>query len=149
MDLRRQRDIRRALLRLTERSAARLRRAGLEAGTVQVKIREADFTTHTRQRVLKPPANSTDRVYAAAWELLDEWLGENPDARLRLLGVGGSSLVTAAQGDLFEQPGEPGNRPVDRAIDRSIDRTVDEVRDRFGAAALARARTLGRSGPRS
>ena len=149
MDLHRRRDIRRALLRLTERSAARLRKAGLEAGTVQVKIREADFTTHTRQRVLKPPANSTDRVYAAAWELLDEWLGENPDARLRLLGVGGSSLVTAAQGDLFEQPGEPGNGPVDRSIDRAIDRTVDEVRDRFGAAALARARTLGRSGPRS
>lgn len=136
VDLHRRRDIQRMLLRLTERSSARLRRASLAAGTVQVKIREADFTTHTRQRALKPPADSTDRIYAAAWELVDHWLVEHPEARLRLLGVGGSSLTAAAQGDLFDHTGNPGNNPVDR--------TVDEIRDRFGAGSLARARALDR-----
>jgi DNA polymerase-4 len=53
-------DMERQLLRLTDRTAGRLRKAALSAGTVQVKIRQADFKTFTRQTRLKPPGNGTD-----------------------------------------------------------------------------------------
>ncbi len=124
----------RELLRLTERAASRLRKAGLAANTVQIKIRQADFTTCTRQRRLRPPANGTEQIYTIARELLRAWLGRNPDAKIRLLGVGGSKLVPADQPDLFSA--------VFDDVDAPIDRTVDEIRDRFGTAAVARARTL-------
>ena len=127
-------DMERELLRLSERTAARLRRAGLAAGTIQVKIRQADFSTFTRQRRLSPPANGTDRLYAAACSLLEKWLSQNPGASLRLLGVGGSDLAPAGQPDLFDEV-----RPV-----TGVDKTVDEIRERFGDAALGRARTLDR-----
>ncbi|HLT91324.1 MAG TPA: DNA polymerase IV [Woeseiaceae bacterium] len=122
------------LLRLTERATARMRAHALAAGTVQVKIRRADFMTCTRQRPLQPPANGTGRVFAVARDLLDAWLAASPGARVRLLGVGGTDLVPAAQADLF----------ADAACDSSVDRTVDAIRNRFGHLALARARTLPR-----
>ena len=124
------------LLRLAERTSGRLRKAALAAGTVQVKIRRSDFKTFTRQRRLRPPGNGTDQIYAVARELLSDWLHGNPDARVRLLGVGCSKLSPAEQRDLFDK------EDTDRASE--FDRAVDEIRDRFGRDAVSRARTLDR-----
>ena len=135
-DLCDRRDMERQLLRLTERTAGRLRKAALSAGTVLVKIRQSDFKTFTRQKRLKPPGNGTDQIYAAARELLAAWLNGNPDARIRLLGVGCSSLAPAEQPDLFGDG--------DSAQATEFDRAVDEIRDRFGSDSVARARTLDR-----
>ena len=122
----------RELLRLTERTATRLRKAGLAAGTIQIKIRQSDFKTYTRQRSVRPPANGTDQIYAVARDLLGTWLGKNPGARIRLLGVGGGNLAPVEQPDLFA-----GTR-----TENTIDKAVDEIRDRFGNDLLGRARTL-------
>lgn len=127
-------DMHRELLRLTEKSAARLRKHGLYAGTVQLKIRHTDFTTFSRQRALHPPANGTGVLYERARELLAQWLAEHPGAPIRLLGVGGSELTASGQADLFDDARDDGG-----AI---LDRTVDEIRERFGALALGRARGL-------
>lgn len=129
-------DMERQLLRLAERTAARLRKAKLAAGTVQIKIRQADFQTFTRQKALVPPGYATDQVFELARELLATWLSRNPGARVRLLGIGCSGLAPAEQGDLFA-----GDAHSDVGV---VDRTVDEIRDRFGSASLTRARTLDR-----
>jgi len=128
-------DMQRELLRLTERTASRLRARNLAAGTVQVKIRQSDFTTCTRRRSLHPATNDTALLYEIAGALLRTWLHESPGARVRLLGVGGSSLVHATQADLFGSDTDDSGSPVDR--------TVDAIRDRFGRLAVGRARTLG------
>ncbi|MCG8370854.1 MAG: hypothetical protein MJA32_10125, partial [Proteobacteria bacterium] len=133
-DLDAREDMERELLRLAERTAARLRKANLAAGTVQIKIRQSDFSTVTRQRRAHPPANGTDRLYAIARKLLRDWLAGNPGARIRLLGVGGSELAAEVQRDLFGVGDGSDDAPVDRA--------VDAIRDRFGTDALGRARTL-------
>ncbi len=126
----------RELLRLCERTAARLRAKELIAGTVQVKIRQSDFSTCTRQRALRPPGNSTDQLFEIAKNLLANWLNEHRGARIRLLGVGGSELARDAQPDLFGSgPGAGGTQ---------LDQAVDGVRDRFGALSVSRARTLDR-----
>jgi DNA polymerase-4 len=135
-DLCDRREMQRQLLRLTERTAGRLRKAGLCAGTVHVKVRQSDFKTFTRQKRLTPPGNGTDQIYAVARELLDAWLNANPDAHIRLLGVGSSSLAPAEQPDLFADG--------DTSPASDFDRTVDEIRDRFGSDSLTRARTLDR-----
>jgi DNA polymerase-4 len=129
-------DMERQLLRLADRTSARLRKARLAAGTVQVKIRQSDFRTFTRQKSLQPPGNGTDQIFDLARAMLRDWLARNPGARIRLLGVGGSKLAPAGQDDLFAgRDATPGSE---------VDRTVDEIRDRFGNTALGRARTLDR-----
>lgn len=127
-------DMERELLRLAERTSARLRKAALAAGVVQVKIRRADFSTCSRQKRVHPPADGTDQIYAIARDLLARWLIDNPDAHIRLLGVATSGLGHVDQQDLFDAADTKAGAPVDR--------TVDEIRDRFGDSALGRARTL-------
>lgn len=133
-DLSKPADMDRELLRLTERTAARLRKALLAAGTVQIKVRRADFKTYTRQRSVNPPANGTDRIFAIARELLHAWLADNPGAKIRLLGVGGSKLAPAAQPDLFAT--DSAKNPA------VVDKTVDEIREKFGSLSVGRARIL-------
>ncbi len=130
-------DMDRQLLRLADRTSARLRKARLLASTVSVKIRESDFTTHSRQVSLAVPVNSTDEVYGHARTLLHAWLCSHRGARIRLLGVGTANLSGVQQDDLFAGTGE--------AEPDSIDRTVDEVRARFGAMSLGRARSLDKT----
>lgn len=135
-DLSKHADMERELLRLTERTAGRLRKAFLSAATVQIKLRRADFTTVTRQRSIKPPTNGTDQIFAIVRELLRTWLADNPGVKIRLLGVGGSNLSPVAQPDLFA---------ADKARSPSvIDETVDEIREKFGSSSLGRARILDR-----
>lgn len=122
------------LLQLTEKACERMRAKQLVAATVQIKIRQSDFKTFTRQRRLQPAGNSTDQVYSIARDLLRVWLRDNPDQKIRLLGVGGSDFSPAVQADLFAAS---DNRPVSE-----LDKTVDDIRDRFGNAALGRARAL-------
>ena len=135
-DLGDRQDMERELLRLAERTSHRLRKAGLQAGTVQVKIRQSDFRTVTRQRSLRPPDNGTDQLFAIARDLLAIWLAKNPGQRIRLLGVGGTNLAPAEQRDLFSDD--------DASSSTAVDRTVDEIRDRFGSASVSRARILDR-----
>jgi DNA polymerase-4 len=135
-DLSQPTEMNRELLRLTERTAARLRKSSLSAGTVQVKIRRADFKTYTRQQSVKPPANGTDRIYAVAKELLSTWLASNPGARVRLLGVGGANLVAVEQPDLFASEVSQSHTVIDE--------TVDEIRRKFGSLSVGRAKTLDR-----
>jgi DNA polymerase IV len=101
-----------------------------------VKIRDSDFNTFTRQQSIRPPANGTDQIYAIARALLHTWLAENPSARLRLLGVGGSKLAPVTQADLFAAGPEQSHAAIDDAVDR--------IRERFGSQALGRARILDR-----
>jgi len=133
-DLANRKEMHRHLLRLSERTAGRLRARELVAGTVQVKIRQADFTSYTRQRALRPPGNGTEAIYHAAITLLDDWLAEFPGTKVRLLGVGGSELARDAQPDLFA--------PQVSAGGSQLDQTVDRIRDKFGDLSLARARAM-------
>ena len=133
-DLADRHDMENKLMQLSERTSARLRKAGLSASTVPVKIRQPDFTTVTRQAALRPPGNGTETIYAAARTLLCKWLADHPDAKVRLLGVGGIGLGPAQQGDLFAETDSP----------TAVDETVDAIRERFGSAAMSRASGLRR-----
>jgi DNA polymerase IV len=121
------------LLHLADRATSRLRAQQLAAGTVNVKIRRADFTTYSRQRGLGTLTQDTAVVSAAARALLEEWLASQPGAAVRLLGVGVSGLQSVQQWDLFA--GGP-------ATSSRLDTAIDGIRGRFGDKLLTRASLL-------
>ena len=122
------------LVSLTDKVAGRLRRHGLKARVVTLKLRYAPFRTLTRRRTLDEPTWATARLLEAVLNLYEE---RAPDrgAPMRLVGVSTSGF--SAQAVLFEEPDAPRNRAVDAA--------VDAVRERFGSTAVKRAITLRRA----
>jgi DNA polymerase-4 len=117
--------VRRELLRLAERTAARLRTAGLAGRTVSVKIRFADFTTITRARTLSEPTDVAAILYATARQLY-EALGLDR-ARLRLVGIRVEGLVESelAPHQLLLGERAQGRREVEQAADRAARRFGD------------------------
>ena len=118
----------RELLRLSERTAARLRSTGQVGRTVTIKVRFADFTTITRSRTLREQTDSGRAVYETARALF-EALGLQR-ARLRLVGVRVEGLAEAE--DTARQ------LSLDGAEDdwREAERAVDRASRRFGAGAV-------------
>jgi DNA polymerase-4 len=120
--------IHRHLLKLSDRTAARVRAAGMVGRTITIKVRFADFTTITRSRTLRDPTDVSREVYAVARTLFDN-LGLQR-ARLRLVGVRMEGLTDSAKASiqgLLDAP-EHGWREADRAVDRAS--------ARFGAGAV-------------
>ena len=135
-DLTDPREIDGQICRLAEQACERLRRKGLMAARVGVKIRSQDFATFTRQRSIAPPTQEGRAVRDVARELLTRWLSEHRDAKLRLLGVILTELAPAAQLGLFESGPRTGARGS------GSDAALDEIRARFGDHALRRANAL-------
>jgi DNA polymerase-4 len=123
--------IERTLLAMSDGVAGRLRSAGVKAGTVTVKIRDASFRTITRQRTLAEPTDLTEPIFRAALELARP---EVRGMRVRLLGVSASNLGDREQLALFESV-EPRRR---RAVE-----AADSLRRRYGDRAVTRARLIG------
>lgn len=138
IDIRDVAHLRSQVVHLADRATTRLRAHHLAAGKVTLKIRRADFTTYTRQRVVEPVTQDTATIAQVASLLLAEWLKSQPEAAVRLLGVGCGNLQTLRQTDLFAQnAAAPKNS--------RLDATVDGIRDRFGSALVTRASLLPRA----
>jgi DNA polymerase-4 len=127
------------VLRLADRAGTRMRGQNLATGCVQVKIRRADFATFTRQRRFEPSTTDSRTIARIAADLLAEWLGEQPRARVRLLGVGVNHLHAADQMDLFTLP---GTTAAAAGSSTALDATVDQIRERFGNLAVRRGSAL-------
>lgn len=76
----------------------RLNRHGHFARTIQIKVRFGDFTTWTRSRTLAGATDDPQRVAQVARSLLEQ---VDVNRGIRLLGVGVSGFVEAAQEELF------------------------------------------------
>lgn len=126
--------LRTTLLGLADRTAQRLREGNLYASSVQIKIRERDFLTHTRQRRLVPPSQQSQVIGRVAVALLEAWLVTHPGTHLRLLGVGAADLSAPVQPDLFAAA-----RP---ASGQRLDTVLDEIRGRFGSSAVRRGANI-------
>ncbi|MEV0820379.1 DNA polymerase IV [Nonomuraea rubra] len=114
--------IKRELLRLSERVAARMRKAGHVGRTVSVKLRRADFTTINRSRTLREPTDVAQVIYATACELFGA--AGLDRVRLRLVGVRMENLRPAdeATRQLALGEKETGWREAEQAMDKAIRR---------------------------
>ncbi|HEY1860965.1 MAG TPA: DNA polymerase IV [Gemmataceae bacterium] len=125
------------LLDLTDHLGSRLRQAGIQARTLELKLRSSDFRTRHKAQALPEATNLTDVLWNTAREIFERGLTRDL-LPIRLLGVGATKLTRdeGVQGDLFEA----GVRERRQALDR----TIDAIRGAFGAAALRRASGLDR-----
>lgn len=124
--------LRQVLLGQVEEVARRLRRAGLKARTVSLKIRYGDFTTLSRSATLPEITDQTQELWQSAAGLLDAWAAK--DFRpLRLLGVSASNLSAQAarQLSLFDSQRDQKQE--------SLDQAVDAINRKFGRKAVRRA----------
>ena len=127
--------LRREILHLGHRVAARLRQAEKVAGVVALKLRYSDFSTLSRSRTLPVPSNAAGDLVAAA-EGLFEKLGQRPQA-VRLVGIRAEKLTDAGGGmQLSIDPRDDNWRQTEAAMDL--------IRSRFPAGALRPASLLKR-----
>jgi len=128
--------VRRELLRLSERTAARLRATGQVGRTVSIKVRFADFTTITRAKTLHDATDVARVVYDTATALYDA-LGLQR-ARIRLVGVRVEGLSDADRTPQQLTIGGAGEQW------RSAELAVDRAAARFGAGAVQPATLVDR-----
>jgi DNA polymerase-4 len=136
------------LLRLSEKVALRLRKAGLSTKGVTLKLKTADFRLRTRARAV-PPTQLASRIFEAGRELL---IKEATGARFRLIGIGASDLLPAEDAD--------AGSLIDTTLqrDRKVEQAIDRLREKFGGDSVLRglvfqaregARPKGRTGESS
>ena len=130
--------VRRELLRLAERTAARLRAGGIAGRTVSIKVRFADFTTITRARTLREATDVGQEIYGTARALFDG-LGLDR-ARIRLVGVRVEQLVDAesAPHQLLLGERASGRRAAEQAADKAT--------HKYGSGTVKPASLLGEGG---
>ena len=133
VDLYQPEEILKEFLRLTERSADRMRAKGLATNTISIKVRFADFKTISRSKTLDLPTTGTQEIFEVAKSL---YLGLELDRVLvRLVGVSLDSLV---ENDDVKQM-VLGERTSSW---QQADRAIDRVKAKFGSGSLRPARLV-------
>jgi len=129
-----------ALLAHSQRLSNRLRRAGLRARTITLKIRFPDFTTVTRSQTVPSPVVGARQLFRVAVDLFG---GLEDRARpVRLLGLGATGLEDSAA---------PTQLDIESGVEwERVEDAVAGVRKRFGEEAVGPARLLhAKKPPRS
>ena len=118
------------LLELAEKVGWRLRIAGVQARTVQLKVRLGDFTTYTRSRTLSEATCYDEVLYATAKDLLREL---KITSGFRLLGVTGTGFELFGQASLFMDPKK-----------EKLYHAIDAIKKRYGEGVLTKAQLVNK-----
>jgi DNA polymerase-4 len=141
-DLETDEDLDRELIHLVVRLTGDMRRKGLSARTITIKLRDHDFTTRQASRTFKD-AVSTDRTVLDTARKLLARLRTERLAPARLLGVSLSHLTkdpAAGQLSLFDIPSS-----LETERDKTLARIVDDIGDRYGRRSIVRGSEVTRS----
>ena len=117
------------IARLSEEVGEALRKKGLRARTVKIKVRFSDFTTITRQLSFDIPTSSTGMIRSLARKLFEEKVAGHK--KVRLIGVGVSNLTGKKEGQLYLFP------KAEEKLEK-IDYLLDMIRERFGKNSIRR-----------
>ena len=125
-------ELQREMLRLSTAVGERLRRHGVQARTVAIKLRFGDFSTITRSRTLGEPTDLGRRIYEEARAL---YAASGEVGRpVRLLGVRGEQLTgRVAESGLWD----------DDEDWREAEHAVDAIAAKFGRGLVRPAALLG------
>ena len=116
-----------------ETVAQRLRRRGLVAGGVRIKLKRSDFQIVTRQDRLAEPTDVSAVLSTKAVELLSHIEDPGP---FRLVGLAAFELARAAADAQISLLPSAGTR------DRGLETTIDALEQRFGAGVVQRGGDL-------
>ena len=118
------------LLYLSVKVGWRLRQAGFKAKTVQLKLRQSDFSTFTRQKQLFEPSNFDNDIYTAIKELFENL---NITRGIRLLGVSTTGFEEMESLSLFH----------DEKKDR-LYQAIDDINSKYGKLGVTRGALLNK-----
>ena len=110
-----------------------LRKTGVHAKTITLKIKDADFKTVTRRTTIAIPTQSSKTIYKHAAQLMDDY---KITKKIRLIGVGTSgfsSVSASVQMGLFDTYAETGDDW------EKIDNALDSISKKFGKDVVGRA----------
>ena len=124
-------ELRTSLVRLADAVAARMRKGGVGARTLALKVRFDDgFHTITRSTTSPEATDQAAVIVTLLQPILD---AIDPSPGIRLLGVAGSNLGPAFHQLTLEEA--DGAAPVHGAAEAALDR----IRERYGADAIGPA----------
>ncbi len=121
------------LLHQADEVGRQLRKAGIKAKTLSIKVKHSDFQQITRSITLKIPTFSSNTLFHEACRLFDKCTLLK---KVRLIGMGASGFVHInhpVQMKLFDIPNQGENNW------EKVDKTLDMIQDRFGKEILNRA----------
>jgi DNA polymerase-4 len=125
-------DITGRLVRMSESLGKQLRELGKMGTTLTVKVRYADFNTHSKQTRI--PLTASDEALMAHAKRLLEQVWERRQ-RIRLVGLRVSGLVTGSpQLDLFD-----GLSGGNESKKMKLYAAMDQIKDKYGKTAVGRA----------
>jgi nucleotidyltransferase/DNA polymerase involved in DNA repair len=115
--------------RLSNHVSRRLAKKHLQATTIKIKIRWADFTTITRQVTISQPTNKVNVINKSAEKLFhNAWNSGKP---VRLIGVGVSGLAPE-QLNLWDHQ----TKIADRKTQKRLSSAINDLREKFGDGVL-------------
>jgi DNA polymerase-4 len=115
--------------RLSNHVSRRLAKKHLQATTIKIKLRWADFTTITRQVTISQPTNKENVIYKSAEKLFQNaWNSGKP---VRLIGVGVSGLATE-QLNLWDHQ----TKITDMKTQKRLSSAINDLREKFGDSVL-------------
>lgn len=122
-----------ALSKLSEQVSTRLKKQNLRAKNISLKIRLANFSTHSRTMRLVKATNFYQTIYEAAKKLCYGFgFG---DKKIRLVGVKAENLIPEGLNDsLFQEAGQAKKEKMDQA--------VEKIRTKFGQNSIWRGGSL-------
>ncbi len=129
-------ELRRELLRLSDRAAGDLRRHGYVARTVSVRIRDHDFRDRQKSKTIPRPISADRAIFELARQLFAKLRRARP-VPARLLGVALSQLSTAETEEQLQLFGDEDD-PLETDRDRRLSQALDELRAKYGRDVVER-----------
>jgi len=138
-------ELRREVLSLAEKVAARLRKAERVARTITVRYRTQEMKHESRSRSLPEPTHETSLLTVTADELLLD-LVDGPHGPGSALGRKGCTLVGITYSGLTRPDAiQLALRfPEEGRATAALDQMVDDIRGRWGKSAVGRASLFGK-----
>lgn len=131
-------DIRTAVVGLSDKISARLRKYQMKASGVKVEIKDPDFSVISRQKQMDCPSSIPEEITKAAMELIhSSW---NIGKPIRLLTVTGINLRDE---DEDEQLNIFAQAAHGRAKGEKVSRAMDDIRTKYGDSAITFGRIIG------
>jgi len=128
------REMRTHVVRLADAVATRLRKAGVGARTLTLKVRFDDgFQTITRSTTGPEPTDQAQTIVELLQPLLDTI---DPSPGVRLVGVSGSNLAPVHHQMTLD------DAAADVPVHGAREAALDEIRERFGTDAIGPASTI-------
>lgn len=139
-------EITREILRLSDRTADRLRAKNLCGRTVTLKVRFSNFSTITRSKTLGVEIDTTPAIYEIAKGLFDDLSRDR--LRIRLLGVSVTGLSVGPPNRQLQllAEGDVAQSGTHQRWDDAAS-AMDSIRRRFGSGSVGPATLLDGGDP--